>query len=129
MQEEIFGPLLPVISYQNLEEALQIINEKEKPLAIYIFSKNRKQTEKIISNTSAGGTCINEVLLQFMHWNLPFGGVNHSGFGNGHGFYGFRAFSHERAILKHNQFNPLKLLYPPYSSFVRRLINFVVRYL
>ena len=112
MQEEIFGPVLPVYRYQSLDEVLSFITARENPLSLYVFSKNKKNVERIISNTSAGGSCVNEVLLQYSHVNLPFGGINNSGFGNSHGFYGFRAFSHERPVLKHNSLSPLKTFLP-----------------
>ncbi len=129
MKEEIFGPLLPIITYQKLPEAIDLINAGEKPLALYIFSRDKKNIDYILNNTSSGGVCINEVLLHFLQVNLPFGGVNHSGMGNSHGFYGFRAFSHERAILKHHRWSPLKLLYPPYTPTVQRLIKLILKYL
>jgi len=129
MAEEIFGPILPILSFDSLEKTVQLINSKEKPLAIYIFSKNKKNIEFILSNTSAGGSCINDVALHFLHLNLPFGGINNSGHGNSHGYFGFKAFSHERAILKHYFFSPLKLLYPPYTKPVQKLIEWTVKYL
>jgi aldehyde dehydrogenase (NAD+) len=129
MQEEIFGPLLPVISYQTLEEALELINTKPKPLALYIFSKNKRNIDTILQSTSAGGTVINDVLLHFLQMNLPFGGVNNSGIGQAHGFYGFRTFSHERAIVKNIHLSPLKLLSPPYTPRVKRLIRLISRYI
>jgi aldehyde dehydrogenase (NAD+) len=129
MAEEIFGPILPILSFDSLEETIEMINSKEKPLAIYIFSKNKKNTEFILSNTSTGGSCINDVALHFLHLNLPFGGINNSGHGNSHGYFGFKAFSHERAVLKHYFFSPLKLLYPPYTKPVQKLIEWTVKYL
>lgn len=127
MQEEIFGPLLPVIDYRDLDEVLAMIQSGPSPLALYIFSRNRKMIRKVLSNTAAGGSCINDVVVHFMHINLPFGGINHSGFGNSHGFYGFKAFSHERAILKHHQLSPFKLLFPPYTAGVKKLIDLMVK--
>ncbi len=129
MKEEIFGPILPVLTFDSLDEVFEIVNLIEKPLAVYIFSKNKKNIRKILSETSSGGSCINDVLLQYVHPNLPFGGVRESGFGNSHGFYGFRAFSQERAILKSNRFNPFKLLYPPYTRAKGKLIDLMIRYL
>ncbi len=129
MQEEIFGPVLPVLPYQSLEETMQIINEREKPLALYIFSRNRKNIEYVIANATAGGTCINDVVLHYLHLNLPFGGINTSGHGNSHGYYGFKTFSHERAILKHSAYSPLKLMYPPYTKMVRKFIDLTLKYL
>ncbi|MCB0306478.1 MAG: aldehyde dehydrogenase family protein [Calditrichaeota bacterium] len=129
LQEEIFGPVLPVMPYEDLSTVLQFINGHPKPLALYIFSRRRKNIERIFANTSAGGSCINDSAVQFLHPNLPFGGINNSGFGNSHGFYGFRAFSHERAVLKQSIYSPFKLLSPPYTPRVQRLIDLVVKYL
>jgi aldehyde dehydrogenase (NAD+) len=128
MKEEIFGPILPVLPYRTLDDVISIINSRPKPLALYIFSKKKKHIRKIISQTSAGGSCINDVLVQFMHQNLPFGGSNYSGFGKSHGFFGFKEFSHQRAILRQSRFSPFKLLYPPYTKRVRTLINLVLKY-
>lgn len=127
-QEEIFGPVLPVRSYSNLEEAADFINSKPKPLSLYIFSTNRKSTEFLLNHTTAGGTCINDVALQFANVELPFGGVNNSGIGNSHGFYGFRAFSHERAVLRQPKFSTMEFLYPPYTARVRKMIDWTIRY-
>lgn len=129
MTEEIFGPILPLLEYSTTEEALNAINTKEKPLALYIFSRNRRFVSRILTETTAGGTGVNEVLLQFAHPNLPFGGINNSGLGNSHGFYGFRAFSHERAVLKHNALSPMKLMMPPYTKRAKWLSRFISRYL
>ncbi len=129
LQQEIFGPILPVLRFSAIDEVIDIINKREKPLALYIFSRNQGNIRRIIDSTSAGSTCINDLLLQFMHPNLPFGGVNHSGFGNAHGFYGFRAFSHERSFLKQSKLSPMKLMYPPYTPKVKKLIELAVKYL
>jgi aldehyde dehydrogenase (NAD+) len=102
LEEEIFGPLLPIVSYSELDEAIRFINDKPKPLAMYIFSRNKKATNQLLERTSAGGTCVNDTLLHFLHTELPFGGVNNSGIGKAHGGEGFKAFSNERAVLKHN---------------------------
>lgn len=128
MQEEIFGPVLPVIPFSTLEGAIEIINQRAKPLAVYIFSNSRQNIQKISKMTSSGGVCINEVTIQFIHPNLPFGGVRESGFGNAHGYFGFKTFSHERAFLKGSRWNPLKLLYPPYTSFKEKLTDILIKY-
>jgi aldehyde dehydrogenase (NAD+) len=99
MQEEIFGPILPVITYNNLQEAIDLVNRKEKPLALYVFSDSKPDRTKIIKETSAGGTCVNDVLVHIGNPNLPFGGVNNSGMGSCHGIFGFKTFSHERAVV------------------------------
>jgi len=129
MQEEIFGPILPVIPYSSLDEVFQTLHSKATPLTTYIFSQSKKNIEKIISNTTSGNCSINEIGLQFFHLNFPFGGRNQSGMGNSHGFYGFRAFSHERPVLRQSRFSPLKLIYPPYTKTTRRIIDFIVKYL
>ena len=99
MQQEIFGPILPIITFKHLEEAIDFINAKDKPLALYIFSNNRGNQEQILTSTSSGGVCINDVLVHISNPNLPFGGVNSSGMGSCHGIFGFKNFSHERAVV------------------------------
>ena len=128
MDEEIFGPIVPIVTYKNLEEAVRIINSKEKPLALYIYSKSNKNQQYIINNTTAGATAINETLLHNAHANLPFGGVNNSGIGKSHGHYGFKEFVNERPILK--AWNPpSKLLLPPYTKFHKTLSDIMMKYL
>ncbi len=129
MKEEIFGPVLPVISYNNLNEAIDVINSNGNPLAIYIFSKNQKAINNLLNSTVSGGVCINDLFIQFSHLNLPFGGIRESGIGSAHGFYGFKAFSNERAILKHHKFSPFKLFYPPYTEKKKKLAEFLIKYL
>ncbi len=116
MQEEIFGPVLPVITYQNLQEAIDVVNRKAKPLALYIFSDSTTNQNKIISETSAGGTCVNDVLVHIGNPDLPFGGVNNSGIGSCHGIFGFKTFSHERAVVFQSKLGLTKMIYPPYAS-------------
>ena len=116
MQEEIFGPILPIIPYENLEEVIDQINAKSKPLALYIFSKSKANIDKLIKNTSAGGTCVNDVLVHISNPKLPFGGVNGSGMGSSHGFFGFKTFSHERAVVFQSTIDFNRLIYPPYHG-------------
>lgn len=129
MQEEIFGPLLPVLPFKTLDEAIGLVNSKPKPLALYIFSRDSAVIRKVLAGTSAGGTCINDVAVHFYQSNLPFGGVNNSGFGSCHGFYGFKAFSHERAVLRHNRLSPFKLFMPPYTDALQKRIRLLLKYL
>jgi len=129
MNSEIFGPILPIITYQNLGEVFELINSKPKPLGLYIFSRNQKNINSILKNTSAGGTVINDVMVNFMQLNLPFGGINNSGTGRSHGRSGFESFSNQRSILKNIRSGPLKLLYPPHSPFIKKIINFILKYL
>ncbi|MEO6902740.1 MAG: aldehyde dehydrogenase family protein [Bacteroidia bacterium] len=116
MQQEIFGPILPIITFKKLDEAINFINTKDKPLALYIFSSDNKNTEHIIKSTSSGGTCVNDVLIHISNPNLPFGGVNSSGMGNSHGIFGFKNFSHERAIVFQSKLGLTKMIYPPYEK-------------
>lgn len=115
MQEEIFGPILPVITFENLQEAIDLVNSKNKPLALYIFSDNKQHQHKIIKETSTGGTCVNDVLVHISNPNLPFGGVNSSGMGSYHGVFGFKTFSHERSVVFQSKFGLTKMIYPPYE--------------
>ena len=129
MDEEIFGPVLPIHTFSSLEEPLSVINAKEKPLALYIYSNSNKNISKVMDNTSAGGTCINESILHFMNANLPFGGINNSGIGKSHGIFGFKAFSNERAVLKqHTRFSANKLMMPPYNKRVQQLIDLTIKW-
>ncbi|SFH11368.1 aldehyde dehydrogenase family protein [Pedobacter insulae] len=116
MEEEIFGPVLPIITYKDLDEVIEKINKKSKPLALYIFSKSKANIKKLIKNTTAGGTCVNDVLVHISNPKLPFGGVNGSGMGSSHGFFGFKNFSHERAIVFQSSIGFNWLIYPPYHG-------------
>ena len=128
MQDEIFGPLLPVLTYNTLDDALRIINQRDKPLALYIHSRNRKTTQYILDRTSAGDTVVNDTLLQFGNVELPFGGVNNSGLGKSNGFFSFQEFSNQRGLMQRD-FGTMKFIYPPYTDKVKKIIDFVVRYL
>ncbi|MCU0446593.1 MAG: aldehyde dehydrogenase family protein [Microscillaceae bacterium] len=124
MHEEIFGPVLPIITFRSLKEATDYVNTKPKPLALYVFSKDKSVQNQVVNNTSAGGTAINETLAHISNPDLPFGGVNNSGIGKTHGFYGFAGFSNERAVLKQNiGWTTLKMLYPPYTDKKKKTIN------
>lgn len=129
MREEIFGPILPIITYQNLRDVFRIIHARPKPLSLYIFSGNRRAIEEILSNTTAGGTCINSLIIHLANADLPFGGVGQSGMGNYHGAYGFRTFSHERAVLRQGKIDMLKYFYPPYTRRVKKMIELGTKYL
>jgi len=129
MQEEIFGPVLPIVSYRTLDDAYRIIDEREKPLTLYLFSRDRRVQQDVLRHTRAGGTAINDTLLQFYQLNLPFGGVGNSGVGKGHGRFGFEAFSNARGVLEQpTRFSMIQLLYPPYTRFKQKLIDLTLRY-
>ena len=101
LQEEIFAPLLPVMTYDSLDEVIGYIEARDKPLALYIYSQDEGNIDRILSRTSSGGVTVNGVFSHYLENNLPFGGVNQSGQGSYHGHYGFKTFSHERAIYRH----------------------------
>ena len=129
MLNEIFGPFLPIYTYSNLEEVVERINDKEKPLALYIYSNSRKNQKFILNNTSAGGTCINHSAIHFFNNHLPFGGVNNSGIGKAHGKFGFNEFSNQRGVLK--QWSPMsavEMMKAPYSDFKQKLIDLSIKY-
>jgi aldehyde dehydrogenase (NAD+) len=130
MEEEIFGPLLPVITYSSDEEVVAFVNKRPKPLAMYIFSRSRSFRKKILSSISAGSVCINECVIQFAHPNLPFGGVNNSGIGKSHGYYGFLEFSNQKPVLKQMmaRFSAVSFMYPPYKPKLKNLIDTMLRY-
>jgi len=123
MQEEIFGPVLPVIAYRSLEEALALVNARPKPLALYAFSKREKTASQILNGTSAGGTLINDTILHLANPNLPFGGVGESGVGSYHGIFGFKAFSHERAVMRQSRASMAPMLAPPYTKRTRGMMK------
>ena len=116
MQDEIFGPILPVLAYNNLSQAIARVKELPKPLALYYFSNNRQNSQQIIKDTSFGGGCINDTLLHFANPHLPFGGTGSSGIGSYHGKKSFETFSHQKSILKRSFRLDAPLRYPPYGN-------------
>lgn len=116
MQEEIFGPILPIIEYESLDQALEIVNDRPKPLALYIFSRNKEIQQKILQATSSGGVCINDTVLQVGVNELPFGGVGDSGIGNYHGIASFNTFSHHKSVLTKSFLFELNWRYAPYKE-------------
>ena len=126
MREEIFGPILPIISYISLDDVLATLQSAPKPLALYVWSRRSAVSDRVVAVTTSGGVCINHCLIQFAHGNIPFGGVNASGIGNSHGLWGFAAFSHERAVVTSRIMIADKLL-PPYTRLKQRLIGWLER--
>ncbi len=127
MAEEIFGPILPILTYKTLDEVPAFITARDKPLALYVFSSDQRAIDTVIDNTTAGGTCINNTLIHFANPNLPFGGVGPSGTGNYHGHYGFKAFSHERAVLQQGRADISKSVYPPYGPKVAKMVKWMFK--
>ncbi|MFC3157799.1 aldehyde dehydrogenase [Chryseobacterium arachidis] len=126
MQEEIFGPILPVISFTNLNVILNEILELEKPLAAYLFTDNSEEKENFLQKLSFGGGCINDVMMHLGNENLPFGGVGNSGIGNYHGKFGFETFSNQKAILERATWGEPNIKYPPYSE---KKLSWIKRFL
>ena len=116
MQEEIFGPILPIIEYNSLSEAIAFVNERPKPLALYLFSKNKDYQQRVLRETSSGGVCINDTVMQVGVPDLPFGGVGASGMGSYHGKASFDTFSHQKSVLKKSFLMDLKWRYAPYEG-------------
>ncbi len=127
MQEEIFGPILPVLTYRSDEEIISHLSKEEKPLALYVFSEDKAFTDYILQNTSAGSSVVNDCLIQFGHSSLPFGGVNNSGIGNSGGKFGFLEFSNAKAVLIQKT-NALRFFYPPYTFRTKWLIGQVLKW-
>ncbi len=129
MTEEIFGPVMPVYGYTDIKEPLKVINSKEKPLALYIYSKSRKNIAHILENTRAGGTCINHNAVHFFNYDLPFGGSNNSGIGKGHGKFGFDAFSNARGVYKQvAPMSALEMMLPPYNGLKQKMIDLSIKW-
>lgn len=128
LQEEIFGPILPIVNLRNTEDILHHINANHKPLAVYIFSDKKSFIKTISNNTRAGTTVINNNLIQFNNHHLPFGGSNNSGIGKSHGYYGFKAFSNERAFMKQHFKGISEYVTPPYTSIKEKIAALTVRW-
>jgi aldehyde dehydrogenase (NAD+) len=128
MQEEIFGPVLPVVTYKKLDEALAIIQSKPKALALYIFTGQKAIRQKVVRETSSGTVCVNDCGIQFLHHELPFGGINNSGIGKSHGHFGFLAFSNEKPVLKQkNGFTAVQVFYPPFTRRTKQLMDWFLK--
>ncbi|MBE9158249.1 aldehyde dehydrogenase [Nodosilinea sp. LEGE 06152] len=120
MQEEIFGPILPILTYRSLDEAIATLRQRPKPLALYLFSRDRQVQTQVLDRTTAGSVCINDVILQVAVWNLPFGGVGSSGIGRYHGQHSFDTFSNLKSVLKKPFWMDVDWRYPPYEGKVKQ---------
>ena len=128
-QEEIFGPILPILSYKDIQAAIDLINAQPKPLALYYFGSNSSNSKKVLEETSSGNMVINDCVLHFLHNELPFGGVNNSGIGKAHGYHGFLAFSNEKGVLKQRVgYNNVSLLRPPYGAKAKQIIASLIKW-
>ncbi|MEE9372149.1 MAG: aldehyde dehydrogenase family protein [Saprospiraceae bacterium] len=129
-QNEIFGPILPIRTFKDIKEPVDFVNKGEKPLALYVYCKNKKNTNYVVNNTRSGGVVINHNAVHYFNNNLPFGGSNNSGIGKGMGIFGFRAFSNAKSIMK--QWSPIdgmENFRPPFTNTKKKLIAFAVKYL
>jgi aldehyde dehydrogenase (NAD+) len=124
MREEIFGPVLPLVAYDDLAEPIAAINRDEKPLALYVFTRDQETADRVLAETSSGGACVNEVMMHLLVNDLPFGGVGHSGYGAYHGKTGFDTFSHHKSVLRRPGWLPeLPAARPPYRAWKKQLMR------
>lgn len=125
MQEEIFGPILPILEYKNVDDAIKFINSRPKPLALYVFSKNKNFYNSVVDKTSSGGMCINDTIMHVMSDELPFGGVGASGIGKYHGKYSFDTFSNYKSIFKNTFLFDRDITYPPYKFSLKNIKKWI----
>jgi len=127
MREEIFGPLLPILSYRDVDEALAYVNARPRALALYYFGDDEREAERVLAATSSGGACVNEVMQHVFQGELPFGGCGNSGFGRYRGGEGFKAFSLVRPVYVAPRVDALAVLRPPYGRAFRSVVEFLLR--
>ncbi len=127
MQEEIFGPILPIMTFNNLEEVITTLKQKEKPLALYLFTENKSVVNNVFNSLSFGGGAINDTIMHVANPNLPFGGVGHSGMGVYHGVASFKTFSHAKSYIKKSTKIDPKIAYPPYTEKQEKLVRKVLK--
>jgi acyl-CoA reductase-like NAD-dependent aldehyde dehydrogenase len=126
MKDEIFGPILPVLGYSSLDEALALINSKERPLALYVFGEDPKEIQTVLDNTLSGGVTVNDVFHHLLSPELPFGGVGHSGMGAYHGRTGFDTFSQKKSVFTQSTFSLGSLFYPPFGWLFNRVVPHII---
>lgn len=122
MQDEIFGPLLPIVPYQRIEQAFDYINQRPRPLALYYFGYSKAEQQRVLEQTHSGGVCLNDTLLHVAQDDLPFGGIGASGMGQYHGHEGFLTFSKAKGVFIKQRFNAARVIYPPYGKAIQKLI-------
>jgi aldehyde dehydrogenase (NAD+) len=126
MQDEIFGPLLPIITYHTFDEMIQTLQKRNKPLATYYFTHQKDKAEELLKTLSFGGGCINDCITQLTNWHLPFGGVGASGFGAYHGKTSFDTFSHYKSVFKRRSYFDYPFIYPPYQMKHSRWLKWIL---
>ena len=127
MQEEIFGPLLPVLTFTDLDAVVQTLLDQEKPLALYLFSEQKRNQHKVLSTLSYGGGCVNDTIIHLATSAMGFGGVGQSGMGSYHGYDSFQTFSHRKSIVKKANWIDLPFRYHPYTNCKQRLVRLFLR--
>jgi coniferyl-aldehyde dehydrogenase len=127
MQEEIFGPILPVVPYETLDDAVAYINARPHPLALYYFDSKSSRVKDVLARTIAGGVTVNDCIFHVGQTGLPFGGIGPSGMGHYHGYHGFETFSKKKGVFLEGRWTPLSLLRPPYGGLARKILGFLVR--
>jgi acyl-CoA reductase-like NAD-dependent aldehyde dehydrogenase len=126
MHEEIFGPLLPIVPYRDLDAAIRYVNDRPRPLAIYYFDNDRARVNKVLKETVSGGVTVNDTVFHIAQDSLPFGGVGPSGMGHYHGKEGFETFSKKKPVFYQGRFNGAGLLKPPYGKMFDRMLNIMI---
>ena len=127
MQEEIFGPILPILTYTDLESVIETVNRRPKPLALYLFSEDKKTVETVTSRCSFGGGCVNDVIIHLATTHMPFGGVGESGMGAYHGKAGFDTFTHYKSIVDKKTWLDLPMRYRPYTKLSGKLVRLFLK--
>ncbi|MCC6197931.1 MAG: coniferyl aldehyde dehydrogenase [Burkholderiales bacterium] len=127
MRDEIFGPLLPVLTYRRIDDAVAYVNDRPRPLALYYFGDDAREAEQVLASTTSGGVCVNDVMQHVFQGALPFGGCGNSGFGRYHGGEGFKAFSVARGVYVAPRVDVLRVLRPPYGAVFRRVLGLLLR--
>jgi len=122
LQEELFGPILPVVTTKSVDEALDYINDRPQPLALYYFGSDKAEQQHVLDQVRAGGVCINDTVSHFAQEDLHFGGVGESGMGSYHGEQGFLTFSHAKSVFCKNHFNSTKFAYPPFGTMIHKAL-------
>ncbi len=126
MEDEIFGPILAVVPYDSLEDAINEVKSRPRPLSLYVFSKNKSMKERILNDISFGGATVNDGIMHISNPHLPFGGVGESGIGGYHGKHGFEAFTHYKSVLEKSYLFEPFLKYPPYSGWKKKILSFLM---
>jgi coniferyl-aldehyde dehydrogenase len=122
MQDEIFGPLLPIVPYDHIDDAFAYVNARPRPLALYYFGYDKAEQQRVLEHTHSGGACMNDTLLHVAQDDMPFGGIGPSGMGHYHGHEGFLTFSKAKGVLVKQRFNAARVIYPPYGKALQKLV-------